>query len=420
MSIFSLTIKSILNRRVTAGLCALCISMSVALLLLISFVRQGARESFFGTVSNVDLLVGARTGGVNLLLYSVFRIGAATNNISWESYQSVSSNPEVAWTIPISLGDSHRGFRVVGTNESYFTQLRFRNKNSLAFQVGRPFKDVFEVVLGADVATALKYKIGDPLVLTHGISTGGFGDHGDKPFSVVGILEKTGTPIDRSLHVPLEGITAVHVDWKTGAPPREGEAVSAEDVIKMKLTPDSITAVLVGLNSKIGIFKMQRAINEYQQEALMAVLPGIAMTELWQMVSTVESALVAVTWLVILTSLVALTATMLSTLNERRREIAVLRSVGASVWQVFGLLLSEAVILTLVGVLLGVGISYLGVISAQPLVETRFGISLPLNPPGFNEVKYLLAVIAAGVCAGILPAYAAYKRSLSDGLSVRL
>lgn len=420
MSIFSLTIKSILNRRATAGLCALCISMSVALLLLISFVRQGARESFFGTVSNVDLLVGARTGGVNLLLYSVFRIGAATNNISWESYQSVSSNPEVAWTIPISLGDSHRGFRVVGTNESYFTQLRFRNKNSLAFQVGRPFKDVFEVVLGADVATALKYKIGDPLVLTHGISTGGFGDHGDKPFSVVGILEKTGTPVDRSLHVPLEGITAVHVDWKTGAPPREDEAVSAENVIKMKLTPDSITAVLVGLNSKIGIFKMQRAINDYQQEALMAVLPGIAMTELWQMVSTVESALVAVTWLVILTSLVALTATMLSTLNERRREIAVLRSVGASVWQVFGLLLSEAVILTLVGVSLGIGLSYFGVILAQPLVESRFGISLPLNPPSFNEVKYLLAVMGAGVCAGILPAYAAYKRSLSDGLSVRL
>ncbi len=420
MSIFSLTIKSILNRRATAGLCALCISMSVALLLLISFVRQGARESFFGTVSNVDLLVGARTGGVNLLLYSVFRIGAATNNISWESYQSVSSNPEVAWTIPISLGDSHRGFRVVGTNESYFTQLRFRNKNSLAFQVGRPFKDVFEVVLGADVATALKYKIGDPLVLTHGISTGGFGDHGDKPFSVVGILEKTGTSVDRSLHVPLEGITAVHVDWKTGAPPREDEAVSAENVIKMKLTPDSITAVLVGLNSKIGIFKMQRAINDYQQEALMAVLPGIAMTELWQMVSTVESALVAVTWLVILTSLVALTATMLSTLNERRREIAVLRSVGASVWQVFGLLLSEAVILTLVGVSLGIGLSYFGVILAQPLVESRFGISLPLNPPSFNEVKYLLAVMGAGVCAGILPAYAAYKRSLSDGLSVRL
>jgi putative ABC transport system permease protein len=383
--------------------------MSVALLLLI-----------FGTVSGVDLLVGARTSGVNLLLYSVFRIGAATNNISWQSYKSIAANPEVAWTIPLSLGDSHRGFRVVGTSGAYFDHFRYRDKNSLSFQAGQPFKEVFEVVLGADVARDLKYQIGDAITLTHGISSGGFGDHDNKPFRVVGVLEKTGTAVDRSVHVPLEGISAVHADWQNGAPPREGEEISAADVQKIDLSPDSITAVLVGLNSKIGIFKTQRAINQYQDEALMAVLPGITMTELWQIVSTVDSALVAVTSLVILTSLIALTATMLSTLHERRREIAVLRSVGASVWQIFGLLFYEAFILTLGGVILGVVFSYLGVFLAQPVLEVRFGISLPLNLPGGNELKYILGVILAGMCAGILPAYAAYKSSLADGLTVKL
>jgi putative ABC transport system permease protein len=394
--------------------------MSVALLLLVSLIRQGAKESFFGTVSGVDLIVGARTGGINLLLYSVFRIGAATNNISWESYRDIAQDSDVSWIVPISLGDSHRGFRVIGTNASYFDHLKYRGENQLSFTSGEKFNDVFDAVLGADVANELNYKVGSLIVLTHGVSTGGFGEHGDKPFRVSGVLNKTGTPVDRSIHVPLEAITAIHVDWRNGAPPREGDAVSSQDVRAMNLTPTSVTAALVGLKRKIGVFKMQRFINNYREEALMAVLPGVAMTELWQTVNTVEMVLLVVTGMVIVAGLVALSATLLSTLNERRREIAVLRAVGASPVDVFILLVSEAAILTVAGLIMGIIIAYGGVFVAQPFLEARLGLSIPVVIPGLVELKYLLVVFVAGVLSGMLPAYSAYRRSLSDGLSVRI
>jgi putative ABC transport system permease protein len=394
--------------------------MSVALLLLVSLIRQGARESFFGTVSGVDLIVGARTGGVNLLLYSVFRIGAATNNISWESYKDISQDSEISWIVPISLGDSHRGFRVIGTDASYFDHLKFRGDNKLSFSTGEKFNDVFDAVVGADVAQELGYQVGSNIILTHGVSAGGFGEHGDKPFRVAGVLNKTGTPIDRSIHVPLEAITAIHVDWQNGAPPKDGEAVSAQSAREMNLTPASITAAFVGLKKRIGVFKMQRFINNYSEEALMAVLPGVAMTELWQTVNTVEVALLAVTAMVIFAGLVALSSTLLSTLNERRREIAVLRAVGASPSDVFILLVSEAIILTLVGLIIGIMIAYGGVFVAEPFLEARFGLAIPVGMPGLSELRYLLIIFIAGVLSGVLPAYSAYRRSLSDGLSVRI
>ena len=135
------------------------IAISVALLLGVEKIRTEARSSFASTISGTDLIVGARSGDINLLLYSVFRIGNATNNISWESYQDITSRPEVAWAIPISLGDSHRGFRVMGTNGDYFEHYRFARTRALTLAEGKPFAEVFDTVLGADVAAQLGYQL---------------------------------------------------------------------------------------------------------------------------------------------------------------------------------------------------------------------------------------------------------------------
>jgi putative ABC transport system permease protein len=124
MIIPRLALRSLGNRRLTAILTILSIGLSVALLLGVEKVRSGARESFANTISGTDLIVGARGGGVQLLLYSVFRIGNASNNITWKSFQDVAARPEVAWIVPLSLGDSHRGFRVLGTTRDYFERYR--------------------------------------------------------------------------------------------------------------------------------------------------------------------------------------------------------------------------------------------------------------------------------------------------------
>ena len=276
MYLFRLAMASLANRRFTALLTAFAIALSVCLLLAVERVRTEAKASFASTISGTDLIVGARSGSVNLLLYlSVFRIGNATNNIRWDSFEHFANNPKVKWAIPMSLGDSHRGYRVMGTTEAYFEHYQYGHQQHLQLADGRAFAtDPFEVVLGAEVADALHYKLGDQLVLAHGVAAISLVKHDDKPFTVVGILERTGTPVDRTLHISLGGMEAIHVDWNNGVPAQGKSRISADQARNMDLTPQAITAFMLGLNSKISTFAMQREINEFRGEPMLAILPG--------------------------------------------------------------------------------------------------------------------------------------------------
>ncbi|WP_246246000.1 ABC transporter permease [Mesorhizobium zhangyense] len=232
MIVARLALQSLRNRWVTVLLTILAISVSVMLLLGVEKVRSGARDSFAGTVSGADVLIGARSGAMQLLLYSVFRIGNATNNVTWRSYQDIVSRSEVAWAIPLSLGDSHRGFRVIGTTPDYFGHFRYRGGQALTFAVGAPFDDLFDVVIGSDVASRLGYSTGEKITVAHGAGSLG-PQHDDLPFRVSGILARTGTPVDKSLHVSLKAVEAIHVDWRSGSRiPGSGDAgrPSAADV----------------------------------------------------------------------------------------------------------------------------------------------------------------------------------------------
>ncbi len=419
MAIFRLALMSLLNRRFTAILTVLAIASSVTLLLGVEKVRGGARESFTNAISGTDLLVGARGGGVNLLLYAVFRIGNATNNVSWESYQEVARHPDVAWTIPISLGDSHKGFRVLGTNEDYFGQFRYGRDRPLEFAEGRPFDDLYDAVLGADVAAALDYGLNQTIVVAHGAGKLNEGLHADKPFRVVGILKKTGTPVDRTVHISLAGMEAIHVDWQAGAP-IPGLKISAEEARRFDLQPKAITAFLVGLKSKIKAFAVQRFVNEYRDEPLLAILPGVALQELWDLLGVAEQALLAVSSFVVLVGLLGMVTTMLTSLDERRREMAVLRSVGAGPRHIFGLLMLESGCLAVAGAALGVLLLYGLLVIGQPLIETRYGLFIGIGRPGAWDWILLGIVVAAGILAGVLPSARAYRQSVADGMTVRI
>src|SRR5215468_3725286 len=419
MIVLRLALQSLRNRWVTALLTVLAIAVSVVLLLGVEKIRTGARQSFADTISGTDLIVGARSGSLNLLLYAVFRIGNATNNVTWQSYQDILARPEVAWSVPLSLGDSHHGFRVLGTTPDYFAHYKFRQTHALQFRAGGSFTDLFDAVIGADVAAALGYKVGDPIVVSHGLGSVSFVEHDDKPFRVSGILEKTGTPVDRTVHVSLEAIEAIHVDWQSGGR-IPGQSVSAGQVREMDLKPKAITAALLGLKSRLATFRLQRAINEYKEEPLSAILPGAALQELWGLVGTAETALKAVSAMVVVTALLGMVTMILTTLNERRREMAILRSVGARPRTVLGLLMAEAGVLTLAGVVLGVVLLYAGLLVLHPFIDRAYGLHLAIDPPGGREVLLLGSIILAGIVAGLLPAVRAYRLSLADGMTVRV
>ena len=418
MAIVSLAVRSLLNRWVTGGLTVFAIAVSVMLLIGVEKVRTEAKASFANTISGTDLIVGARSGAIPLLLYSVFRIGNATNNISWQSYREIAARPEIAWTIPLSLGDSHRGFRVLGTNGDYFEHYRFGGKRRLAFREGGRFDDLFDAVIGADVATALGYRKGDPIVINHGLGKIGFARHEDKPFRVAGILQKTGTPVDRTVHVSLEGIEAIHVDWQGGRR-TPGITIGADEVRRMDLKPKAITAFLVGLKSKIATFSVQRRVNQYREEPLLAIIPGVALQELWSLMGTAETALSAISVFVVATGLLGMMTMLLASLNERRREMAILRSVGAQPLHVFALFAAEAAVLTVAGALLGLALLYVALAIAQPIVDARFGLFLSIGWPSPRDLAILGLVVVAGLLAGAIPATRAYRQSVADGMMVR-
>ncbi len=418
MIIFRLALQSLANRWLTALLTILSIALSVMLLLGVEKVRTGARQSFADTISGTDLIVGARSGGLNLLLYSVFRIGNATNNITWKTYQDIAKSPDVAWIIPISLGDSHRGFRVMGTVPAYFKLYHYRHRHSLVFSDGGPFSDLFDAVIGADVANELGYKVGDKIIVAHGVGSVSFLKHEDKPFRVSGILAKTGTPVDRTVHVSLQAIEAIHIDWQNGAPV-PGQSISAEQVRHMNLEPHAITAAFIGLKSKLAAFRLQRAINEYPEEPLSAILPGAALQELWELVGTAETALSAVSGMVVVTALLGMVTMILTTLNERRREMAILRSVGARPMTILSLLVTEAGVLTFCGVILGTILLYAALIVLQPFIDRTYGLHIAIDPPSQYQLKVLASIAIAGFAVGLLPALRAYRLSLADGMTVR-
>jgi putative ABC transport system permease protein len=408
--------RSLRNRRGTVLLTIGAIAISVALLLGVQKLRGAAREGFASTVSGVDLVVGARSGPVNLLLYSVFRVGDATANVSWDSYQIVARHRDVAWTIPISLGDSHRGFRVLGTTDDYFEHYRVAGGRALHVSQGRRFKNGPEAVIGADVARELGYHTGTQLVIAHGTADVSFAGHENAPCTVVGVLAPTGTPVDRTVHIPLSLMEGLHAPDQGAYMILPGE--SEEQAHERSHPHQPITAFFVGMRDRAALLTMQRALNEFEREPLSAIIPAVALKQLWDMIGIADRALMLVAAFVVLAGLLGMLTAILVSLNERRREMAILRSVGARPRHVFSLLVAEAGLLAGAGVLLGVALAYALLAAGQGLLA-RHGIFAPLTGLTGTEVTMLVAIVAAALFMGLWPAWRAYRNTLADGLTIR-
>ncbi len=541
MLVLDLALKSLRNRAFSTSLTVGSIALSVALLVGVENVRMGMRESFSNTISQTDLIVGTKGGTIQLLLYSVFGMGAPTENVSWDAYRQWAEHPAVAWTIPYSLGDSHRGFRVIGTNADFYRHYRYRGGQEIALAEGRANADLFDVTLGADVAAELDYALGDEIVVTHGLGEVGFVDHSHMPFTVVGVLAKTFTPVDRAIYVTLEGMEAIH--WEDGAPTAsddghahdeaadsvpaddghahdeteaatgddghahddhaeaapaddghahdeesdsapaddghahddhaeaapaddghahddhaeaataddghahddhaeaataddghahdeteaatgdDGHAHAHEEAVDISIEDVEVTQVtsfFVGMTSRRDVLQLQRQINDFEDEPMMAVIPGVALNEMWQGLGYAETGLRLVTIFVVLVGLLGMLVSLYTSLNERRREMAILRAVGAGPNRIASLLVLESACLATAGAIGGLALVYVLLSAGQSFVEAQTGLFIPIRPPGSIELLYLGAVVTAGFLTGFVPALKAYRTALHDGLAVRV
>jgi len=419
LPLFHLTWASLRNRGLASLLTLFAIALSVTLLLGVERLRHDARAGFASTLSGTDLIVGARSGSVPLLLYSVFHIGDATANMGWDSVEALRGFKDVDWVVPLSLGDSHKGFRVVGTTADYFAHYQYGNHQVLRFAQGKAFDGLFDAVVGAEVAAQLGYAPGVRITLAHGAGDFAGAEHADKPFTVTGVLAPTGTPVDRTVLVGLGAIEAIHLDWQGGSR-IPGVVIPQEFVRKFDLTPKSVTAALVGLKRRTAVFSVQRRINTFAAEPLQAILPGATLDQLWQVVGVAEKVLLAVSAFVVLVGLAGLVAMMVGALSARRRELAILRAMGAGPAQVFLLLLTESLLLSVAGCVLGVLLLWLGSSLLAPWLAAHHGLTLVPRLVDLRESALLAGVVGAALLASLVPAARAYRYSLADGMTVRL
>ncbi|MBC7713757.1 MAG: ABC transporter permease, partial [Rhizobacter sp.] len=323
-----LTFKSISNRKFTSFLCVLSIALSVTLFLGIERIRNGARDGFTNTISKTDLIVGAKGGPLNLLLYTVFHIGGAVNNIKMKTYEEIKKNHQVEWTIPISLGDAYRGFRVVATDENFYVHYRFRGDRSVEMSEGKIPNDTFDVVIGSVVAKKFNHKVGDPIIISHGISAQAILSHDNTPFRIVGIMKPTSTPLDTGVYITLQGMEAIHFGWETGVP--SGDKINPDRFKKENIQITQLTSFMVKLKSRIAVLRMRRDIDNYMDEPIMAIIPALSLQEMWETIGYVEQILFLVSLCVLLVGVLSILISLYTSINERRREMAILRSLGAS------------------------------------------------------------------------------------------
>lgn len=421
ISWFRLAWKSLNNRKFSTILTVFSMMLSLVLLMTVERVKRATEDGFTQSISGVDLVVGARSGPLQIILYSVFNIGQATQNVSIESYDEIKQRPEVQWTIPYSLGDGHKGFRVVATNQDFFKFYQFRSKEKIEFAAGRAFKDYFDVVVGADVARKLGYQVGSKVIVAHGVTKGvAIQEHDDKPFQVVGVMKPTGTALDRSIYISLEGMEAIHLDWQSGSAPSLEKQISAAQITPDMVKPKTITSFFLRTNSRIEILKLQRWINEYKSEPLMAVIPGVVLSEMWTSLSMVEKVLKTISFLVMLVGLISMLISIMTSLNERRREMAVLRALGASLKNVLGLILAETLLLSFFAIFFSCVVKIILEILFGPWLQSNYGLYLQAPIFSFNEVMYLVIMLVSSLLISFIPAMRAMRSALKDGLSLKL
>ncbi|WP_119394695.1 ABC transporter permease [Salinibius halmophilus] len=387
---------SLWHRRAMSIVSLLALTVTIGLWLSVEQVRVQSKAHFSQAISGTDMIVGAKGGEINLLLYSVFHMGEPISDIRWQTVEALRERDEVAWVVPIALGDSHRGFRVVGTEPEFFQRYQFRQGQPLNFNVGAAFAGVNDVVVGAQVAKRLGYSIGDQLTITHGLQAMAMAEHDEHPFTITGILAPTGTPVDQALYVSLEALHQIHANWQLGS------MVPGSNVLG-RFQPKTVTAAFVGLERRTLVFRLQRWIQNYRTEPIQGILPGVALTRLWQMHAISEQALRLIAGLVVLCGLLVLLAQNMANVLLRQEEYRLLRLTGMRHWRIVLLVCTENAMITTFASLLSVLVVMLVGELLHEWVLSEFGIWFSILVPTLWQWLALLGLVVMSALLPVIP-----------------
>jgi len=406
--IFYLTYKSIQNRKITFLLSVISISISVVLLLGVDKAIKSSKAHFLNTINSTDIIVASSNGSLDILLNLIFHISDPLKEMSFKSFEDIKSFDEIKWGVPLSIGDTFKGFDVVSTDKNYFKYYKYSYSKSLKFEQGRSFEGFYDVIVGNKVAKKLHLRIGDDIHLSHGKHHHKH-IHKNRAFKIVGILKKSMTPNDESVFIQLKADEAIHIEWQSGH--FVDMHISSEKLAKMDIKPKHISGMLLGLKNRSAILSVEDKINHYRGENLKAVIPAKALSKLYKLMKNLQELLMMISGAVFVAAIFTMLSSMFATLNERRREIAIFRSLGASIKIIFLLFAIESFLVISSGIIVGV------VIVAILSIFAPFDISYNID---IYEFFMLFSMIIIALFASIFPAIKSYKNALQDSLMVRV
>jgi putative ABC transport system permease protein len=409
MSLWRMAWRYLWGRALVTVLTLTGIALSAALICSVLTLRRESEAGFLRESGQYDLVAGAKGSPLQLVLSSVYHLDQPTGNIPYERFQAFRADPRIACAIPLGLGDNYRGYRIVGTDTNLFQLTdRLNPQNQLfTLQAGRFFQNDFEAVVGAQVARQTGLKLGDTFVGTHGlVVTPGSSEHKAFPYQVVGVLAPGNGANDRAIFITLASVWRIHANETELHRKLAG-------VVSTNATPGAgdleVTAVLLRLKA-VGL-RLWMAQEIQKRTESMAAIPVNEMLRLYQQVlAPMQRLLLAVAALVVLVSALSITATLYQSAERRRRDLAVMRALGAHPREIFALVLLEAVLLTLLGLAAGWMIGHGALAAAGPYLRDTLGIGG--SPWSMDRVEAIaLGVVAlGGLLAGLLPAVLAYRR----------
>ncbi|MFA6136507.1 MAG: FtsX-like permease family protein [Sulfurimonas sp.] len=406
--IFNLSYKSILNRKTAFLLSVFSIAISVVLLLGIERVAKSSKEHFLNTIHETDLIVAASEGSIDILLNLVFHIGDGLKEMDYGSFEEIARFEEVAWAVPLSLGDSFRGFNVMATNEDFFKHYKYASAKLLEFEEGGNFGGFYDVIVGSKVAKKVGLKLSDKVHLSHAEE---HREHTNREFRVSGILKESKTPNDDLVFMQLKTDEAIHLEWQSGH--FVDMQIESERLSHMDIKPKHLSGMLLGLKNSAQILHVEDKINRYKGENLGVAVPAKALSKLFKLMQYFQDVLLFISTAVFITALFTMLSSMFSTLNERRREMSILRSLGASGKIIFVLFATESLLIVSSAIVLGITLLTLLI----AFIPSALSIS---HMPDMYEIGVLSVMVAISLCASLIPALSSYRQSLQDGLIVKI
>ncbi|CAN5450487.1 ABC transporter permease [soil metagenome] len=410
MSIFKIVIKNIRQRSLSSFLTAFSIMLGIALVISILILRKESETAFNQTATGYELIVGPKGSSLQLTLSTIYHIGFPIQNIPLSYYEMLKNDKRVKIAIPYVLGDNYKNKRIIGTVPEIFTDFDYQKGKKYTLSSGKYFTEDLEAVIGSSTAEETGLKVGDTFIASHGVeSFEGSPQHEEEKYTVTGILNKTYTPTDRVIFVSMASTWELH---------HSKNEINPADTSKEK-DERTITAILVSLKNPVYFDLLRRQINENKFEGMnaQAVFPLFEIKQLFDIIGNINSLLLIIAYMVIIVAAISILVSLYNTMNDRKRDIAIMRALGAKKSLILFSIMLEGLFITVTGALMGWIFSHLIIFIFRKNLSDLTGVLITGTTFDNKEILIAAGTILLGIVVSVIPALKAYRTDTASNLA---